>query len=458
MSKWSRHLFLLRSCGPAQVSVTAPGYYHGRSPERHHAAAVTAGGGLYLWGSNGSGQCLQPPSRRQRNFVSVGDVPRPRRAAVSGRVLRAGCGLDWTVFQVAEDSAGGSSLAAAATTASGGGKCPATRVLSVGGLDSYGSERTARRRFHQSWPSSSATGGGGAPLDSGAHEYVNEVAGLGGRALAALAVGAFTAAAIDAQDGSLWTFGSAHGPDVSNGCLLGRPGGGGQLVAGPTALPRGVRCTAVSASSYTLAALGSDGVAYTWGDSDGGALGHGVRACSSPAPVLAAPRAPAVAPAESGVAAVRAAVGRRARGLVQQGASALGWGAAMDIFLPERAEEGGDDDGDDVSDEEIERGIHEANGSNPSAGETYLGESGEHRARSVSVSYTNGAMVTEGGNLLLFGGGHWEHGISHVPALHYGQHTKELAWRGLARGYEPGELVLAHHHAYIIARKIEVSI
>jgi hypothetical protein len=31
--------------------------------------------------------------------------------------------------------------------------------------------------------------------------------------------------------------------------------------------------------------------------------------------------------------------------------------------------------------------------------------------RSASVSYTNGACVTTGGDLLVFGGGHWAHGI-----------------------------------------------
>ena len=102
----------------------------------------------------------------------------------------------------------------------------------------------------------------------------------------------------------------------------------------------------------------------------------------------------------------------------------------------------------------------------------------------MSVSYTNGAMVTGSGKLLVFGGDCWALGISNneyaateagaTSGVHqdgqaggsmspssqsrYGRHTRELEWWHGAkllerRGYEVESLALGHTHAFILAKK-----
>ena len=40
------------------VAVTSPGYYHDRSSQRQHAAALCEDGALFMWGDNMLGQCM----------------------------------------------------------------------------------------------------------------------------------------------------------------------------------------------------------------------------------------------------------------------------------------------------------------------------------------------------------------------------------------------------------------
>jgi hypothetical protein len=77
-------------------------------------------------------------------------------------------------------------------------------------------------------------------------------------------------AAVLTSDGVVYTFGSSCGCDLSDGDLLGRGSRGVHSVPRPIA----GRYATVRGSTYTFVALGLDGVAYTWGDSDGGATGR----------------------------------------------------------------------------------------------------------------------------------------------------------------------------------------
>lgn len=77
--------------------------------------------------------------------------------------------------------------------------------------------------------------------------------------------------AVLTSDGIVYTFGSSCGCDLSDGDLLARGSRGGVHE-----VPRPIsgRYVTVRGSTYTFVALGLDGVAYTWGDSDGGATGQ----------------------------------------------------------------------------------------------------------------------------------------------------------------------------------------
>jgi hypothetical protein len=80
------------------------------------------------------------------------------------------------------------------------------------------------------------------------------------------------------------------------------------------------------------------------------------------------------------------------------------------------------------------------------------------RIRNASVSYTNGALVTHDGTVLVFGGGSWANGISdsegHTEMVPHNAHMRQLVWRGVAKGYAIDSLVLAHRHAFVLARKV----
>eukprot|EP00943_MAST-04B_sp_MAST-4B-sp1_P000021 g21.t1 len=90
--------------------------------------------------------------------------------------------------------------------------------------------------------------------------------------------------------GNLYTAGNRYGPDISNGNLLGTGDNGSLLYSGHVQPPRlvpfkgyntsGIKY--VSASSYSVLAIAENGQCYTWGDSDGNALGHGNTKCNEP--------------------------------------------------------------------------------------------------------------------------------------------------------------------------------
>jgi len=108
-----------------------------------------------------------------------------------------------------------------------------------------------------------------------------ELAGVPVRQLAA---GAFHCCVVTTS-GQLFTFGDQIGRDVSNGNLLG-------ICEANDALSRGVRTprrvqmphpvAEVAASTYCSSAVTAGGEVYTWGDSDGGALGHDELECHEP--------------------------------------------------------------------------------------------------------------------------------------------------------------------------------
>jgi len=71
-----------------------------------------------------------------------------------------------------------------------------------------------------------------------------------------------------------------------------------------------------------------------------------------------------------------------------------------------------------------------------------------------SLAYTNGAVVTEKGRIFMWGGRLWQNGISDDAASVNDGFPSELTWNLVARDYSCENLVLAHNHAFIIARKI----
>eukprot|EP00965_Chrysotila_dentata_P134367 4443424-Pleurochrysis_carterae.AAC.1 len=117
------------------------------------------------------------------------------------------------------------------------------------------------------------------------------------RAVASQVAGSFHCCALSTR-GELYTFGDTRGRDISNGNLLGHgdPEEGAAAVnwaEGPPepALPRPPRrlqsaamgpVTEVSCTTYATLALSVDGRAFSWGDSDGNALGHASRECHTP--------------------------------------------------------------------------------------------------------------------------------------------------------------------------------
>ena len=78
----------------------------------------------------------------------------------------------------------------------------------------------------------------------------------------------------------------------------------------------------------------------------------------------------------------------------------------------------------------------------------------KERVVQASLSYTNGALVTDRGRLLTFGGNQWEGGISQVRLRQQNQYISELDWAGTPPGYQCADLRLGHNHAFIIAQKM----
>eukprot|EP00747_Dinoflagellata_sp_TGD_P223553 gnl/TRDRNA2_/TRDRNA2_95095_c0_seq1.p1 gnl/TRDRNA2_/TRDRNA2_95095_c0~~gnl/TRDRNA2_/TRDRNA2_95095_c0_seq1.p1 ORF type:complete len:709 (-),score=125.18 gnl/TRDRNA2_/TRDRNA2_95095_c0_seq1:29-2155(-) len=225
----------------SQIAVSCPGYYHARAQrtDRHHAAALTSDGSLWMWGHNDLGQLFL----NKRSHPAVYEEPQhvdifSKRGL---RVLRVSCGVALSVIQT-ED------------------RDQKTRVYGTG------------------------------PFGKSNEDGFFEVAELENKTLKQLACGGFFACAIDG-DNQLWTWGSIHGADNSNGNLLGhgvqhyRRHIGGMWAPAKVVDGFHTPVKLVVASSYTCLAVTEDGHAYTWGDSDGGALGHEVKRCHQPVPV-----------------------------------------------------------------------------------------------------------------------------------------------------------------------------
>ena len=257
------------------VACAPSGYYHGRARAVGYSCAAVAGdGALYTWGNNFYGQLLHPPPRDRGNPLAY-LLKRPKRVAFpdGGATVKVAVGLEYLALQRRE--AGGE-----------------TRVSCAG-------------RF----------------VDNVDPEPLRPLPELDGVELADLKGGAFHCCAL-AKTGELWVFGDEYGADEANGNLLGlgevpraelgAQGGGGPAPAArgerrvgersfvsPTVVPGLPSIVSVAASTYATAAVAVDGRCFTWGDADGGALGHAVMPCDRPGWVSALRGATACAAALS---------------------------------------------------------------------------------------------------------------------------------------------------------------
>ena len=235
-----------------QVACTPSGYYHGRGRAfGYTVAALTSSGKLYTWGMNVCGQTLHARNTASRNpadyFVST---PTEVAFGDSERTLKVAVGLEFIAVQ---RTSGTSSR------------------VSWAGRFSDGHLRNTDAR----------------PSD------LRVVSELDGMKLASLTAGAFHCCAVR-DEGSLYVFGDEYGADESNGNLLGL---GPRTETSVTPGPRWHRATRVSslppvtsvaASTYSTVAIATDGRCYSWGDCDGGALGHANKLCDRPEEVAAA--------------------------------------------------------------------------------------------------------------------------------------------------------------------------
>eukprot|EP01044_Picomonas_judraskeda_P002987 COSAG03_NODE_231_length_10288_cov_49.012170_5_plen_488_part_00 len=269
-----------------QVSCSPAGYFHGRGDTtygRYSCAALTSTGELFTWGRNMAGQCLQGGQEL---------VLRPSRVVLSELldeecvVTMIGCGLDYLALCVAKcDEREDREADGSADTTTG--QTGQTKVLTCG--------RFCREPPHQ----------------------LTEAPNLRGVPLRQLACGSFHCVAVTTR-GQLYTFGSPIGRDQSNGNLLGTGDPRADRTdvdelndsdddsddsdfgvhmrawewtqVQPPRLVRGIGPVAsMSCSSYLNIAITVDGRVFTWGDSDGDALGHEEEECNVPR-VLAALR------------------------------------------------------------------------------------------------------------------------------------------------------------------------
>lgn len=240
------------------VSVAAcpPGYFHMRTYLRGYScAATTRDGALFTWGLNTCGQLLHHDRHvvRPRRVVEECEAWRP----LTERALSVACGGDFLALSVQRPARGPS---ADGTSVS----APTTSVLTVG-LFCLG--RGSPHRLHE-WEA------------------------LRGVPLRQLAAGSFHCCAL-ATRGDLYTFGDEWGQDHSNGNLLGQGSERrdepdesqvGPYVQKPRRLVAdGLGPVAeVACSTYTTIAITQDGRVFSWGDSDGDALGHEHVQCHVP--------------------------------------------------------------------------------------------------------------------------------------------------------------------------------
>jgi alpha-tubulin suppressor-like RCC1 family protein len=253
------------------LAATPPGYYHERRQGLgFSAAAITRAGALYTWGANGSEQLLHkdphvPWPRRVPNFGSValgGTEPEGAR-----RVSHIALGLHYLAL--------------------------ATRPAGTVAGRRTASEELPHARAAQ--PTEAASSPQPDPSDwscvltcgsFGSHgeepHPLQERPELRGVPLRSLCAGAFHCCALSTT-GELYTWGHEAGQDLSNGNLLGHGEPAGsirppQRVAALAAHP----VVEVSASTYCTMAITVDQRVFTWGDSDGDALGHSELECHTP--------------------------------------------------------------------------------------------------------------------------------------------------------------------------------
>ena len=256
----------------AQLACTPPGYYHARAAgQGYSCSAVTRRGELYTWGLNGLLQLLHDEQKvlrprkvtelRRRLRLPSPPSPPPPRAAPDPPVYLAAPGLGYFVLAL---------------------RLPADTPLPAGAAAPLAAEEREASAADASVPAVFSVG----RYCFEAPRAAAELAELRGVALRQLAAGAFHTLALSTR-GELFSFGHPHGPDHSNGNLLGSgpltaEGGGGALPPRRVALPVGAAVAEVSVSTYSNLAITVDGRVFTWGDADGNALGHANAQCHAP--------------------------------------------------------------------------------------------------------------------------------------------------------------------------------
>lgn len=268
--------------GVAALSATPPGYDHERSQRRgFSAAAVTHGGHLWVFGTSFSvegvaagvaaEECRQLLQRerlvvRPRRVLRFGGAP-----AASAAVAQVAVGLRFLAVATRPLAAEGLAASSASPPATASTASPADDPTASA------PERRSSQVFTV-----------GVFCEPGDAHALRAWEGLAGVPLRQLCAGSFHCCALSTS-GELYTWGHPLGRDVSNGNLLGH--GPIPLPAEHAPLaqpPRRVAGLAqhpvaeVSCSTYSVLALTTDGRAFTWGDSDGDALGHDEDECSAP--------------------------------------------------------------------------------------------------------------------------------------------------------------------------------
>ena len=259
----------------SHVHTTPSGYFHQRGDmQGYSCAAITRAGELYTWGRNDARQLLHPARR----------VDRPARVALPGgtagggggrRVVLAGVGLWYLAICVTETEPEPEVSEAVAASSH-----PIDRFFSFYNSRDNGEGGGTRRvsSFH--------TAGLWCPGQEPMQLDLREWTELRGQALRQVAAGAFHCVALTTR-GEVWTLGHQLGADISNGNLLGHGAPGhGEASFTSVLAPRLVvglpPIAEVAASTYSSVAIAVDGRSFTWGDSDGDALGHGVQSCHTP--------------------------------------------------------------------------------------------------------------------------------------------------------------------------------
>ena len=303
------------------IACSVPGYYHERRmAPGYHCAAITRGNELYTWGINVCGQLL----RRHVSYTA-----RPERVTqhdeVLGapqRVLLVACGCLYTCVHVGPAAVGSSAQHVASADVDQLSIKELKALIQKAGLSSddcldkmelKGRARMAVDRLASLPADASRSRSQVYTCGSFCRERPHELTpwtALSGLALRQLEAGAFHCCCVTAQ-GDLYTWGHQFGLDHANGNLLGHgsppaatngpvPVDGHEVIDGlevnvggysltqGARLPRRVLCaglgpvTEVRCSTYCTLAITVDGRAFTWGDSDGDALGHSARECHVP--------------------------------------------------------------------------------------------------------------------------------------------------------------------------------